>query len=97
VVTYDAEISVVTAQNLAEPDLLLAHQDMNASFHFHPQRLEFSDQALRYRFALHRERTVSQRRAVLREAKKVERLRAPQPIFPTIGDGKTAKPNESHP
>src|SRR5450755_1406201 len=59
VVTHDAEISVVTAQNLAQPELLLSHWNMYAPFHFHPQRLKFSDQAFRDRFALYRERAVS--------------------------------------
>jgi hypothetical protein len=30
-----------------------------------------------------------------RGAKNIERLRSPRPIFPTISDRKTAKPNES--
>src|SRR5450631_1901590 len=68
VVTHDAEISVVTAQHLAQPELLLSHWNMYAPFHFHPQRLKFSDQTFRDRFALYRERTVSQRPAIMREA-----------------------------
>jgi hypothetical protein len=35
VVTHDAEISVVTAQNLAQPELLLVHWNMHTPFHFH--------------------------------------------------------------
>jgi len=35
------------------------------------------------------------RSALARGAKNIERLRSPRPIFPTISDRKTAKPNES--
>ena len=52
VVTHDAEISVVAAQHLAQPELLLLHWNMYAPFHFHPQRLKFSDHAVWLAFTL---------------------------------------------
>src|SRR5271165_4274099 len=82
-----AEVLIVTGQHLTHPPMLLPHGSVHAALHLVSDCLQLSDQALGLRLPLDHESVRPGLAAVVREAQKVERLRASPPSGGSVAGG----------